>query len=469
MRSPAPTLLAFVLLAAGCLASPQAPATHATPWHRGLDTPRPDFDFSHAIVSDHNHLDPSLHTKSFGMELVGFTDLVPAGVPPDQAGAYDEVAVAGGYAFVANFGPHRGFSIADVRDPAHPRLVGDFYPSAYGPAFALGAGSYWDVSVFPDGNTVVLSAQALANVPTPDRQTQNGGGVFLVNVQDKAHPVLESFTQVTDTDALIKVGVHNANPFQVAGKDYVAVTTANGATYLYEVMGAAPHRTLQFRSKVPGMHDTTVQVHPITNRTYIYGARSGVYITDITDVAHPQQVSFTPDGPNLKSYHQVMPSNVLIDGRHYTISAIETQNDPAPFYILDTTDPTEPKPVGHWMIPGDVKGNHAPYEFSPHNLEFDHGRVYMGHYHAGVWVVDLSNLTNAADPFPIAFYQPHEARTTVPRDVANGYSPSVWNAVRNDEDGLIYCADANSGLYILRFTGPPSPLADAPVFPYNYR
>jgi hypothetical protein len=470
MRATIALVLATLLL--GCV-SP-TPKPHGDPlastWSRGPDTPRPDYDFTHAIVGNHNHEDRSLHGAHYGLETVGFDPIMSAARPGTLAGGYFELALAGSWAFVSNMGPDRGFSILSIADPVHPRHVSDFVPADFLNVASLGIGSYWDVSVMPDGNLAFLSAQAIGSLPLdPARTDQQAGGIFLVNTRDKQHPTMESFTPMIDQDALIKVGVHNSNPFQIGGVLYLAITTANGKTYIHEVVGTEPHRTLKLVSVLTGMHDTAVQIHPITHKPLLYTATGGVYIWDMSDPVHPQKLSFLPNGPQLQSYHETIPSDVRIDGRHYTVAGGESvEGNPTLFTLLDTTDPESPSIAGTWRLPGDLKGPGAFYTFSGHNFEFDHGRLIIGHYHAGVWIVDASNATNVAHPMPIAFYQPNQAALYVPRTTKGVDNPSVWRATLHD-DGYVYTTDTNSGLYVLRPTVPPSPLAGAPTWPTNLR
>lgn len=450
----APALMA--LLVAGCL-GPQAATNPAAPLPF-----TPDFDFSNVIVQGHDHGDPALHDAAYGLELVGFTSMMDA--PGAYApGGYLELAMAGAWAFVSNNGPDRGFSIVDVSDPAAPRHVSDFVPAHGAPVAAAGGGTYWDVSVTEDASLVILSAQA-AVVPG-----EAPGGVYLVNVEDKTHPVQESFTPMIDNAALLAGGVHNANPFVVDNKLYVAATSANGKTHLYAVEGNAPSRRLRELSVVDGMHDSAVQKHPITNETLLYTAAGGVFIWNVDDPAHPAQVAFVQDSDKLSSYHETIPSNVLIEGRHYTVAATESMGPPTPFTLLDTTDPTDPIPVGQWILPLELDEPTRPYQYSGHNVDFDRGRIYIGHNHAGVWVLDVSTAERVRAPVPVAFYLPHETDgPAIPRDLTADASPAVWRATYHT-DGLVWAPDANHGLVALRMTIPASPIEGAPVYPHNIR
>lgn len=456
-------LVAALATFAGCVV-PQLPAGVTG----GIEPFAPDFDFAAVVEQGHDHADPSLHEGAFGLALAGFSDLNEA-ARPVAPGGYQELAMAGGWAFVSNFGPDRGFTIVDVGDPARPRKVSDFFPSrALGLADA-GGGTYWDVSVTEDATLVILSAQAVANAPLgAARADEQGGGVYLVNVEDKANPVLESFTPFLDRAALIATGVHNANPFEAGGRLHVAATTANGVTHLLEVVGDAPRRTLRALSVVDGMHDSAVQAHPLTNQTLLYtAAPGGVFIWDVGDPARPLQVGIVADGSG-RYYHETIPSNVLIGGRHYTLATTESMGEPTPFTLIDTTDPTQPEVAGEWILPVEITERTTPYQYSGHNVDFDRGRVYIGHQHAGVWVLDVSTPARVAAPVPVAVYLPHEPAFYAPRTVEATPTPMVWRATYHT-DGFVWAVDTNSGLYALRPEIPASPLEDAPIYPHNIR
>lgn len=437
----------------------------------------PDFDFATAIQEVHDHADPALHTGAFGLRRVGWDPLMSASQPGMPTGGHADLSVATDdagrtWAFVANFGPHRAVSIAETTDPTAPRHVSDYAPTTPVGLTLPGGGSYWDVNAHPSSDLIIVSAQASAatDVYAPDLD-RVGGGLYLVNTQDKGNPYTESFKPVFDPDALIPVGIHNARFFDINGTDHVAATTANGDTILFRVEGEPGARTLAQVSRVTGTHDTTVQVHPFTGQVLLYGAQGGVFITDISDPEDPELLASVPNGPELSAYHLIVPSDVVIDGRHFTISGTETTTGTPPFItVLDTTDPTAPFIVSTWQTPFDTDVYlPGPYRWATHNFDFDHGRIYLGHYHAGVWVIDVSSETNAIEPVTMAYYQPHELPLgAVPRTPTAADTPAVWTALRHT-DGFVYASDANGGLYILTTTVEPSPLEGHPVFTHNQR
>lgn len=468
-------LLAASLTLAGCLtlpgtddaesASAPGPADGCTP--TPLADP-PDVDMG-AYVEDgppHDHGDPSLHTDAYRMERVGFTPMLENMAQGGQPGGYLDFEIAAGYAFVGNMGPHRGFSIVDVRTPGDPTHVADFVPNNDPDSGGVGGGSYWDIAAFDDGDLVVLAAQALAGSGVDSGlQEQQGGGLYLVDTSDKADPTLESFTRILDPNAIIPGGVHNVRAYTHDGEQIVVATTANGENQLYSVQGEPGSRTLQFESSVQGAHDSSFQVHPVTGDPLLYTANGGVLIYDVSDPAAPERVGFVPNGPELSAYHQVNPNNVLIDGRHLIVAATENSNgNPEPYTILDATDPSSPEILGQWELPADLEEPHGPYQFTSHNLDFDGGRLYAGHYHAGVWVIEASNMTAAQDPYAVAMYEPHQDPPAVPRSPLGRDSPSVWSA--NRYDGHVFAIDVNSGLYILE-TGLQDPSPCAEVHPTN--
>jgi hypothetical protein len=435
----------------------------------------PDFDFTTAIETVHDHSDPSQHTGSYGLRRIGWDPLISASDIGILPGGHVELSVATDqdgrtWAFVSNWGPHRAFAIADVTDPHAPRHVSDFDANPVLGLTRPGTGSYWGLTTFPDSDLVVVSAQALASTPGLEgRLGEVGGGLYLVNTQDKGNPYLESYTPVFDADALIPVGVHTVRTFHVGQTPFVSATTANGNTYLYEVVGPVGGRTLELVSRVIGIHDTTVQVHPITGQTLLYGAQGGVMITDISDPAAPELIATVPNGPDLSAYHLIVPTDVLVEGRHFIVSGTETTTGgPPALTLIDTTDPYSPFILSTWKIPFPDLYLPGAYRWSTHNFDVDHGRIILGHYHAGVWVVDVSSVHNMLEPVTLGFYQPNELPLFVPRTPLGTDVPAVWTALQHT-DGYIYASDVNSGLYILEFTGEPSPLVGADIYPHNQR
>ena len=163
-------------------------------------------------------------------------------------------------------------------------------------------------------------------------------------------------------------------------------------------------------------------------------------------------------------------------------------------YLLDTTDYVmedgqfkfKPKLIRDWEIPyaedhcygEDCEAHPHPEEwllFSPHNLDSTYfettdetdqshgggwdGRLYISHYHAGLWIVDIETLVDPSNPddriavheeSTVAYYLPHGADGT-PLDSSFydfGWVPYLW-AVEH-HDGITYASCISTGLYLVQ-------------------
>ena len=185
--------------------------------------------------------------------------------------------------------------------------------------------------------------------------------------------------------------------------------------------------------------------------------------------------------------------------RHLTTLAVEvlsTSEGAGMTYLLDTTNYTlnngnlhfQPTLYTTWEIPtaeehcfgSDCKAYPDGEEwllFSPHNLDSVYfptnddnlpdnslggdwdGRLYIGHYHGGLWIVDVETLiaaghsktsTNESNvAATVAFYLPHGGEYGEPMDSQYydfGWIPFLWTA--EYLDGYTYMSCITSGLYV---------------------
>jgi hypothetical protein len=229
------------------------------------------------------------------------------------------------------------------------------------------------------------------------------------------------------------------------------------------------------------------------------------------------QTTGNVNGGRASYIHYVEPFPVMVDiehvgapagKRHLTTLATEvltTSHGTGLAYLLDTTAYTmnngqfhfEPTLYSTWEVPngenhcygGDCPINPDPAEwlmFSPHNFDSvwfpttsvdlpdnSHGgdwdgRLYMGNYHTGLWVLDIETLvargiTDHADGFVtedernathraavVGYYVPHgseEGEDQTQEYYDRGATPTVWTAEYHD--GFIYISDL-SGLYVVQ-------------------
>lgn len=450
--------LVLVALVAGC-ATPAADQADL-PGAGVLDVPEP--------VQDHDHTDVSLHSGIHGFELLGYHNAYSDdGTWPDGGGV-NEIAVrltrsedgnvTAKHAFLARSAPQGGFAVIDVTDPTAPTLVGEFDAEALA-----------DIDLSWDGKWAFASTQrttpaADALLPAPDRHTPRG--VYVVDVSDPASPRLESFQPLPIN------GPHTATYGEIDGKPYVFLQTydntggpTNGLVHVLPptqrvwITALGPDATGTMRLTPVGQfslvepqggteyfpHDAAFELRE--GRAYLTIAYwdAGIRILDVTDPAAPVEVSaFSDFRPSAEvNMHDVKAFPVAIAGKHVTVAGPElpSSNEDGQLTFIDTTDPAAPAWLGAWSLPGDHVVD-SPYIFSPHVFEAtETGRVYVGHYHGGVWGIDATDPTA---PVTEAWFFPNATR-----EGWTGPIPSTWG-VRWPGDGLLYVSDAPTGLYILR-------------------
>ena len=180
---------------------------------------------------------------------------------------------------------------------------------------------------------------------------------------------------------------------------------------------------------------------------------------------------------------------------HVTTAAVEvlsTSVGTGIIYLIDTTEYTledgqfkfKPKLIRDWEIP--TANDHCygadcvehPHDnewllFSPHNLDSAYfptteiedqsrggtwdGRLYISHYHAGLWVVDIETLVSPTNPddrvathteATVAWYLPHgEDGQVLGSDFYDfSWVPYLW-AVEH-HNGITYSSCISTGLYV---------------------
>ena len=452
-------LLLVVLLLAGCAADapPRTPPMQPSPLAPVEGEP---------VVQDHDHADASLHANATNLRLVAHVKPWGDGSAYGN-GTVNELAIGGSHVYVSRSNPEGGFAIVDLTDPRAPQVVGDFRSEGGG-----------DVEVTSDGLYALLSTQrTLPGAQTADNPTARAPrGVYVVDVSDKSRPTLSSFfplptngphtihyARVSPQLELVLLQTYDLVTNPVAGgleaalpvtqRVYITqlVRTDQGARLeplsAYQVTDLPPQGRLFFP------HDAFVERHPVTGQLLMYVAYwdAGLRIVDISDPRRPAEIAaFTDFAPSaIVSLHDARTFPAPVAGMHVTVVGPEIVTAPEAGQItfLDTTDPTAPRKLGWWSIPGDLTVD-QPFLFSPHVFDLDRqGRVVIGHNHGGVWLIDASDPTNATS---IGHYMPHEER-----EGDWGPRPSVWGA--RFFGGYILATDGPTGLYVLETDNGPLP------------
>ena len=134
---------------------------------------------------------------------------------------------------------------------------------------------------------------------------------------------------------------------------------------------------------------------------------AGFEVYDVSDAVKPRKIGFFDvSGPHCQGVHFVS----FMDGRYAHISTGAPDFQPKhkkdhQFYmIVDMADPTNPKEVGRWWMPGQRVGDEGelpprhpePYDFAfrpHHTLCYPErpDRAYIGYIDGGLVILDISD------------------------------------------------------------------------------
>lgn len=461
-------LIAVVgLVLAGCVTPPgdltpnDAPST-VKDLEGSVRIPPPDKDLSKAIVSDHGapylHAVPQLHGGSYRMDLVGYNPLtnpLEGDHPLVQNSAYTAVTLWNDtYACISHFagtGGAGGATIVDITDPAKLRVVSSI------PDLKVGSRCQFT----PDGKFLLAGAYTGVHggiAPLGGLGLAGADGVSVYDMSDAKNPKFVA-NIMTGVDSSKGDAYHNFDMEIINGTTYVF------QTYTANILTLAPDgKTMTLVSQVDHMdHDMWVGKHPITGvMTLVTGAGAGTIFYDITDPATPVVQGVYEGNKTYQGWHRQWPLDDLVNGKAIMIVAGEEcgNGKSLPYTVLDWSDPTDVKVMGHWQVPGNPEIREPGQLCSMNSHEFNtwNGYVATGNYHAGVWIFDVGSEERLWEPVTIGYYEPHE----VPqqhggvRNTPFAWSPDVWTAYF-DSRGYVYAADWSTGFYALKFPGTPEP------------
>lgn len=209
-----------------------------------------------------------------------------------------------------------------------------------------------------------------------------------------------------------------------------------------------------------GHLDVWVHEHPVTDQVVAYLANwDGVYVYDLTNPLVPMELGFWRDGDEM-SVHTTYPFPYLVDGKQYLVvgqEVYEQEDRPTGWiYILDVTDPGEPFEVSRWTLPEKPSWDDGGLQFSTHYVRVYNDTMFVAVNHAGLWAVDITNITA---PLAYGMFVPEWPS---PAPFGN-HGPHVGDVDVDPTTGVITTWDGPSGVYQLRFH-PDVPAPRAPAW-----
>ncbi len=453
------SILAISAGLVGCLGDGQAPAADADE-NGSQELSSEEIQALLAQMTadgeDHDHANPAQHQASYKAELLDHLPLVDEGEP---SGTH-ALALTGDVLFAAStLQGDNGFYAIDVSDPAHMEVLGSWHDDrAVGGDRAIAASE--------DASWVVLGTEG--NVDEEE------AGVRLFDVSDPTEPQQAAF-------APLDGGAHTVDILEIGSETYVfalnygvqilQVTDTPLGTDLVKVghwSYAGPEMTNTPAYDNPGNYSSwglrAVYAHdmkPIDDPEagpllYVAYAYQGLHVLDISQPSAPELVSrWSPPGEQSPWYVHTVDADWIDDRRVIVVGSEVFEgrhfDTPSPVWFLDGTDLANPELEATWTNP--EKKGAQNLLFSAHFLRIEQGYVHLSHYHAGSWVLDISDSDRIADPQVVSAYLPSEDTGHRPgTECCFGWNlagiPITMDAVGKDD--VTFAADVQTGIYAIR-------------------
>ena len=403
------------------------------------------------------------------MRLVGYSD---------QAGRCDgvQIMVHKGFAYVGHIFS-KGFSVIDVRDPAHPKPVN--YVAAPHNTWTL------HLQAAEDKLLVIHNKDMFAQAELADEKNYYKGsvdhqsdekhaardwsaGLAVYDLADPAHPKQIGFMAVEGT------GLHRI--YWTGGRWAYASALLDGFTdYIMIVIDMADPTRPQLVGKywLPGMNKAAGEVanwptrsgrfglhHPIVQDDVAYCSwRDGcLAVVDVKDKANPKLITHKMWAPPFGGgTHNALP----LKNRNLLIVVDETVLDDQedgfkPIWVFDNQVKSNPISISTFPAPADKDYLKVGGHFGPHNVHenrpdsfYSEEIIFATYQNAGLRVYDIKDqfrpkeIAAFVPPPPVKWVDPRPNRPIVL------HSADVFV----DKNALCYVTDFSAGLYIVEYKG----------------
>lgn len=433
----------------------------------------------------HDHADAAAHRHARAAAMLDTLTLQEFGAGPDLVVGAHALDIHGDLLAVAVFGNHddsggqQGFHLLDVSDPTNLVVVGTYEA----PTAVRGDRT---IAFSDDGQTVFLGFEdgerpGVAAVDVSDPSSPVEVGFWADALDYGPHTVATGTIDGRQYVFLLSLGVTilswDGDAFALVGKYLTADQLAFLDTVRHaEVDPANPGGGIGYGQtyllRTLYGHDMTFYEDPDTGVPLLLVAYAydGLKILDLSEPGVPVPVArfLPPADTSHKHYTHSVTAERSPDGRLIVVAGSETfepenQQIASPIWVLDATDAVandepldEPGLLSTWRNP-----SAAPAEDLTQSVHFfrqQDGLLYLSHYHAGVWGIDLRDDAARRDPQVFAYILPAPVEPVIPpEDCCIGFPlagvPMVFD-VAVHADGTVFAADIIQGVSSIRFDAP---------------
>ena len=356
------------------------------------------------------------------------------------------------YVYVAQMLDRAGFSILDVRDPAHARML--YRWTIPEPEAHRGLGALKPQYFKSDGRYyLALDVQFTPGSPDADV------GAIIFDVTGL--PDTTKIKEVARIRAPVPGGFHSIFAYKHSDGRVMLFAAPNGPEAnvydMQRLLAGAPNAGLIATIPIPddprfagpdaGYRDVYAAFDPASHQDRFFGAGSGGYF--VYDVTRPEAAKLLTSIVGSAGVDAGSSFTPTPDGR-YAVAGTGVQYSPLRIFDLeaglDGKVQAVTRPIGAWT---------ADWHDVAHNHEVRWPFVFVSAYEDGL---QIFNMADPRHPQTVAWYYtcqcPHEAGFG---DLSQIHGTSVINGavgvdVRN-ADGLIAVSDANTGFWLFRLEG----------------
>ncbi len=367
---------------------------------------------------------------------------------------------------------NRGWTIVNVTDPSHPKVV----------KFIPGPPNTWTIQMELHDNTMVTALQKIQPGWGGDPKKPYEEGVLIWDISDPVNPKLLSHWKTGAT------GTHR-DGYPGGKYAYLSANMPGHKKNILVILDISDPRHPKTVSEwwPKGLGDVLFHGPPEVSadgNTAYLGYGPEVVALDLHDKAHPKEIGHLTVDPPFAVGGIPLHDVKLIPGRDLLFAHSETLagdhpdkagtcDEPLPLVsLINIKDPAKPYLESVFPIP--VPPKDAPYadfcekggRFGPHNTNLEYhlpdveaqgNLVYLTYFNAGLQVFDIKDPHL---PKIVGYFIP----PTPPRRVGPlpaGKLVTQTEDVLVDTRGNIYITDKQWGLWVLRYTGKDEPLGQS--------